>query len=74
MIIITHKEPRPVELENKIQKGPFKKIKFLNRQCTKKENGKKSREKFESSAFPFVCFEISSFRRVEIKRKRDDSN
>ena len=27
------------------------------------------RLQFESSAFGFVCFEISSFRRVEIKRK-----
>ena len=34
--------------------------------------------KFESSAFAFVCFEISSFRRVEISKqtnaKADDSN
>ena len=45
MIIIALTEPRPTELENKIQKGPFSKIKFLNQYILcKKEKGKKSRE------------------------------
>ena len=35
MIRIAHTEPRPDELENRIQEGPFNKIKFLNQYCAK---------------------------------------
>ena len=50
MIIIAHTEPRPDELENRIQKGPFNKIKFLNQYCAKKktrENPKSDWNQFE---------------------------
>ena len=50
MIIIAHTEPRPDELENEIQKGPFNKIKFLNQYCAKKntrENPKSDWNQFE---------------------------
>ena len=53
VIIIAHTEPRPDELENKIRKGPFNKIKFI---LCEKENGKNSRDNPKSDWNQFVIF------------------